>query len=119
MKTVIITACLHFYRPAIPLEHVPRNLYSAASLHVYTHRIFNEPVVGDTTIRNIFQQNTISTGTPIPRKKILFHSHIPGIHHGNASAIISKNVPDITIAMRKHKVQAVANILFADIVLYC
>src|SRR5690606_42151752 len=67
-------------------------------------------IVGYIAVRYFFKQQTISCIPPVVYKCIIEHPDFFRVHHGHTSTIIAKDVVDISVFMRKHKVKTVSDI---------
>jgi hypothetical protein len=67
-------------------------------------------------LRNIFQEQAISGRAPVVFKSVVFHPDVAGIHHGHTGPVFPEDVAGIHVAVREHKVQSVAVVALADVV---
>src|SRR4030095_17150202 len=58
-KIIIVTACLHFYGPAIFFKNIVCHIDTTAYFHVNADRIFKESIMLNIAISNIFQKNAV------------------------------------------------------------
>src|SRR5690606_28899410 len=109
------TSRLQAYRVTIGRVSVFPERDAAAAFHEYSRRIADKLVSDNLAVPYVFQQQSVCCGSPIVAIGVVDHMHSPGIHYRYTRAVTHKLIVTILVVVREHKVQAVPNVAFTDV----
>src|SRR5690606_37961192 len=118
LKDILITGPANFYAPAVPYKIIVGIFYTVRALYTNAHCIFLKGIADDLAIVDLFQQKSERGRTPILFKGIAHHIYPLRKHDRYSCPIVLKGIALIGVVVGEHKMQSVADILGADVVLY-
>src|SRR6185436_8100423 len=69
-------------------------------------------------VGNFFEQQAIGSASPVVFKRVADHFYMVGVHDGYTCTVVFKNIVQVIVVMRKHEMQAVTDVLMAEVFLY-
>src|SRR6185437_19347 len=72
-------------------------------------------ITGNISVGYFFQKDTVSRTAPIIKKKIIVHLYVMCKHYSYAGFIIFKDITNVSVMVRKHKMDSVAYVVVAPV----